>query len=197
MPLPITPELALMHSRVWWVFYVGLTFVFTSLWKEASEQKGLLLVPSELAKRAPTHMRDEEAQHDEKTHSAAAHEKPTHRDETKTEGELIRNTSVFSWKNLTYTVQTSDGPRVLLNEVHGWIKPGYLGALMGASGAGKTTLLDVLAQRKTDGTIHGSVLVDGRPLSVSFQRSAGYCEQLDVHEPLTWVLFRNIHLATY
>ena len=34
-----------------------------------------------------------------------------------------------------------------------------------------------------DGTIHGEVFVDGRPLPVSFQRSAGYCEQLDVHEP--------------
>jgi ABC-type multidrug transport system ATPase subunit len=41
----------------------------------------------------------------------------------------------------------------------------------------------VLAQRKTDGTIHGDILVDGRPLPVSFQRAAGYCEQLDVHEP--------------
>lgn len=60
-----------------------------------------------------------------------------------------------------------------------------LGALMGSSGAGKTTLLDVLAQRKTDGTIKGSVLVDGRPLDISFQRSAGYCEQQDVHEPLS------------
>ncbi|KAF2648071.1 ABC transporter-like protein [Lophiostoma macrostomum CBS 122681] len=46
---------------------------------------------------------------------------------------------------------------------------------MGSSGAGKTTLLDVLAQRKTDGTIHGSVLVDGRPLP------------MDVHEPLSTV----------
>jgi ABC-type multidrug transport system ATPase subunit len=54
-------------------------------------------------------------------------------------------------------------------------------------GAGKTTLLDVLAQRKTDGTIHGEILVDGRPLPVSFQRSAGYCEQLDVHEPFCTV----------
>ncbi|CAG8975972.1 hypothetical protein HYALB_00012307 [Hymenoscyphus albidus] len=55
------------------------------------------------------------------------------------------------------------------------------------SGAGKTTLLDVLAQRKTDATIKGSIQVDGRPLTVSFQRSAGYCEQLDVHEPHTTV----------
>jgi ABC-type taurine transport system ATPase subunit len=33
-----------------------------------------------------------------------------------------------------------------------------------SSGAGKTTLLDVLAQRKTDGTINGSIMVDGREL---------------------------------
>ncbi|KAJ3454793.1 hypothetical protein MRS44_013393 [Fusarium solani] len=30
-------------------------------------------------------------------------------------------------------------------------------------------------------------MVDGRPLPVSFQRSAGYCEQLDVHEPFATV----------
>lgn len=104
-----------------------------------------------------------------------------------TEEQLVRNTSVFTWKNLTYTVKTLSGDRVLLDNVQGWVKPGMLGALMGSSGAGKTTLLDVLAQRKTDGTIKGSILVDGRPLSVSFQRSAGYCEQLDVHEPLATV----------
>lgn len=32
------------------------------------------------------------------------------------------------------------------------------------------------------GVIQGEVLVDGRPLPSSFQRSAGYCEQMDVHE---------------
>ena len=47
--------------------------------------------------------------------------------------------------------------------------------------------MDVLALRKTQGTISGSVLVDGRPLPASFQRSTGYCEQLDVHEPGTTV----------
>jgi ABC-type multidrug transport system ATPase subunit len=100
---------------------------------------------------------------------------------------LNRNTSIFTWKNLTYTVQTPTGDRVLLDNIHGWVKPGMLGALMGSSGAGKTTLLDVLAQRKTDGTINGSIMVDGRELPVSFQRMAGYCEQLDVHEPYATV----------
>lgn len=60
-----------------------------------------------------------------------------------------------------------------------------LRALVGSSGAGKTTLLDVLARHQTDGELSGAVLVDGQPSTASFQRSASYCEQLDVHEALT------------
>lgn len=98
--------------------------------------------------------------------------------------DLLQTKSIFTWRNLTYTVKNADGSgdRKLLDNVEGYVKPGMLGALMGSSGAGKTTLLDVLAQRKTTGTIHGSVLVDGRPIPMSFQRSAGYVEQLDIHE---------------
>lgn len=105
----------------------------------------------------------------------------------KAEKALIQNTSVFTWRDLTYTVKTSSGDRVLLDSVNGYIKPGTLGALMGSSGAGKTTLLDVLAQRKTDGQLSGKIHVDGRVLPLAFQRSAGYCEQQDVHEPLATV----------
>jgi ABC-type glutathione transport system ATPase component len=54
--------------------------------------------------------------------------------------DLIRNTSVFTWKNLTYTVKVPGGERVLLDKVSGFIKPGSLGALMGSSGAGKVIL---------------------------------------------------------
>ncbi|KAL5044211.1 hypothetical protein BDW71DRAFT_199087 [Aspergillus fruticulosus] len=54
---------------------------------------------------------------------------------------------------------------------------------MGCSGAGKTTLLNVLAQRKDSGEITGSILVNSKPQNISFQRTTGYCEQLDVHEP--------------
>lgn len=50
------------------------------------------------------------------------------------------------------------------------------------SGAGKTTLLNCLAQRVDTGVITGEMLIDGRPLPKSFQRSTGYVEQLDVHE---------------
>ncbi|KAJ5456038.1 uncharacterized protein N7458_004302 [Penicillium daleae] len=90
-------------------------------------------------------------------------------------------------KNPTYTVKTPYSDRVLLDNVQGFVKPGTLGALIGSLGAGKTTLLDVLAQRKTNGAIHSSVLVNSRPLPVSFQRSAGYVEQIDIHESLSTV----------
>lgn len=89
--------------------------------------------------------------------------------------------STFTWKDLDYHVSFHGEKKQLLNKVFGYVKPGNLVALMGASGAGKTTLLDVLAQRKDSGEIRGSVLIDGRPVSISFQRTTGYCEQMDVH----------------
>lgn len=165
----------------WWALFVFVTIVATSRWRGASENGPALLIPRENLKHVAKSSNDEESQPQENWTSKDDSNK------TNTEAQLIRNTSVFTWKNLTYTVQTPSRDRVLLDNVHGWVKPGMLGALMGSSGAGKTTLLDVLAQRKTDGTIKGSIMVDGRPLPVSFQRSAGYCEQLDVHEPLATV----------
>ncbi|KAI1497600.1 ABC transporter [Biscogniauxia marginata] len=178
----------------WWALFVGITVFCTSRWRSVAEGGSSLLIPREKAKIHQALKRDLEAQtvldearkNDSEYRSGdeTAVEVP---DQNEKDGNLIRNTSVFTWKNLTYTVKTPSGDRVLLDNVQGWVKPGMLGALMGASGAGKTTLLDVLAQRKTDGTIHGSILVDGRPLPVSFQRSAGYCEQLDVHEPYATV----------
>ncbi|OJJ79127.1 uncharacterized protein ASPGLDRAFT_137595 [Aspergillus glaucus CBS 516.65] len=80
----------------------------------------------------------------------------------------------------------------LLNQVFGFVKPGSLVALMGCSGAGKITLLDVLAQHKDSGEITGSILVDGKPQKISFQRTTGYCEQLDVHELSATVFFPHV-----
>ncbi|KAI4100558.1 MAG: hypothetical protein L6R37_005390 [Teloschistes peruensis] len=176
----------------WWAFFVFVTIVATSNWKEMAGKSGFLLIPRENAKKNAQHLtRDEESQMKEKPASRGTvtlyDSSSSSMDEKTVDNQLISNTSVFTWKDLTYTVKTPSGDRVLLDKVQGWVKPGMLGALMGSSGAGKTTLLDVLAQRKTEGTITGSILVDGRPLSVSFQRSAGYCEQLDIHEPTATV----------
>ncbi|KAI0137500.1 ABC-2 type transporter-domain-containing protein [Xylariales sp. AK1849] len=178
----------------WWALFVFITIVMTTRWRSAAEGGPSLLIPREKAKVARALQGDLESQAQEKpagSQSSDYRNKDSTADGTPeqsaVEQDLVRNTSVFTWKNLSYIVKTPTGDRLLLDNVHGWVKPGMLGALMGSSGAGKTTLLDVLAQRKTEGTIHGSVLVDGRPLPVSFQRSAGYCEQLDVHEPFSTV----------
>lgn len=72
----------------------------------------------------------------------------------------------------------------LLHEITGALRPGVLTALMGVSGAGKTTLMDVLAGRKTTGTIEGEIRIGGYPkVQETFARVSGYCEQTDIHSP--------------
>lgn len=96
--------------------------------------------------------------------------------------ESPQHRKTFTWENLNYHVPSANGPLRLLHDVQGYVKPGTLTALMGASGAGKTTCLDVLAQRKNTGVISGDILVDGRPLTSDFARGTAYAEQMDVHE---------------
>ena len=72
----------------------------------------------------------------------------------------------------------------ILKGVSGSFRPGALTALMGISGAGKTTLMDVLAGRKTNGYIKGSISISGYPKKQeTFARVSGYCEQDDIHSP--------------
>ena len=52
------------------------------------------------------------------------------------------------------------------------------------AGAGKTTLLDVVAGRKTIGTVTGDILVNGHPKDQrTWARAVGYVEQTDIHSP--------------
>ncbi|KJZ78583.1 hypothetical protein HIM_01974 [Hirsutella minnesotensis 3608] len=104
-------------------------------------------------------------------------------DETGSDDLRIRSESILTWEELNYDVPVAGGTRRLLRDVYGYVRPGELTALMGASGAGKTTLLDVLASRKNIGVIGGNVLVDGAKPGLEFQRSTSYAEQLDMHEP--------------
>ena len=92
-----------------------------------------------------------------------------------------KSEAIFHWRDLCYDVPVKGGERRILNNVDGWVKPGTLTALMGASGAGKTTLLDCLAERVTMGVITGNIFVDGRLRDESFPRSIGYCQQQDLH----------------
>ena len=99
----------------------------------------------------------------------------------------FQSKAVLTWENMCYYVPAQSGDLQLLDGIFGYIKPGQLTALMGASGAGKTTLLDVLAARKTIGKITGLKLIDGREPSKAFQRQTSYAEQLDILEPTSTV----------
>lgn len=96
------------------------------------------------------------------------------------------------WRDVEYTVTLNKnlggGTKLLLQRLSGVAVPGKLMALMGASGAGKTTLLDVIAGRKTSGSMKGSILLNGFPKETkSFARLTAYCEQLDVHNSFSTV----------
>lgn len=49
---------------------------------------------------------------------------------------IAENTSIFTWQDVNYTIPYKGGQRKLLQNVNGYVKPGRLTALMGASGAG-------------------------------------------------------------
>jgi len=44
--------------------------------------------------------------------------------------------AVFTWENLSYQVPVRGGQKKLLQDIFGYVKPGSMTALMGASGAG-------------------------------------------------------------
>jgi len=69
---------------------------------------------------------------------------------------------------------------VILDKVNGIFQTGRMTALMGPSGSGKTSLLDVVAGRKSSGTIEGRVLYGGvKPPRATLRQAVGYVEQFD------------------
>lgn len=95
--------------------------------------------------------------------------------------EALRVKDIFVWKDVDYVIPYEGGERRLLDNVSGYCIPGTLTALMGESGAGKTTLLNTLAQRIDFGVVTGDMLVNGKPLDLSFSRRTGYVQQQDIH----------------
>lgn len=122
-----------------WVLFVVLTIIATSNWKAQGGKSGFLLVPREKVKKNMHNLSNDEEAQTVQDKAVVNSSSTSSSDDTKVDDQLIRNTSVFTWKNLSYTVKTPSGDRVLLDNVQGWVKPGMLGALMGSSGAGKTT----------------------------------------------------------
>lgn len=98
-----------------------------------------------------------------------------------------RSRGTFMWRDVSCSVQESSSSKQILRNCDGWLLPGTMTALMGASGAGKTTLLNILAERHAVGIVSGLSLIDARYQDHAFARTVGYTQQQDLHLPTTTV----------
>ncbi|KAK3026259.1 hypothetical protein RJ639_041635 [Escallonia herrerae] len=84
----------------------------------------------------------------------------------------------LEFNNLSYSVmkkQKRDGVWInkeayLLNDISGQALRGEVMAIMGPSGAGKSTFLDALAGRIAQGSLEGSVRIEGKPVTTSYMK---------------------------
>lgn len=173
------------------VLYILITGAATELFSFAEGGGGALVFKrSKRAKQALKEQKkplDEEKAAAEIVHSSNNEDADLTMAKTKSKAEealesISNSDSIFTWKDVSYSVPYLGGEKQLLNNISGYAKPGVMVALMGASGAGKTTLLNTLAQRQTIGVVSGAMLVDGKPLDLDFQRGTGFCEQMDIHD---------------
>ncbi|ODQ80831.1 hypothetical protein BABINDRAFT_161036 [Babjeviella inositovora NRRL Y-12698] len=161
------------------VFFL-FTYVVLTEYNKGAMQKGEVLL---FQKRSLKKLKQQQKISDEETGSLEKvsreqEEEGSYNDSDKLSG----SSNIFHWRDLTYQVKIKTENRVILNNISGWVKPGQLTALMGASGAGKTTLLNTLSERLTSGAVtNGIRMVNGHPLDDFFQRTTGYVQQQDLH----------------
>lgn len=167
---------------VCYIVFFLFTYITLVEYNKGAMQKGEILVFQRSAlKKEKKRLRDLESGVGEKIKED---EKFDEEESSKNsqESKLPVSEDIFHWRHLRYQVKIKGHDRIILNDVDGWVKPGQVTALMGASGAGKTTLLNALSERLTSGKItNGTRLVNGRSLDSSFQRSIGYVQQQDLH----------------
>jgi ABC-type multidrug transport system ATPase subunit len=171
------------YSNVWRNFGILMAFLvgFMAIYFAAVEFNSTVASTAEALVfprgDIPAHLDPKRVGKDEETSEAAAGVDMEHSPRDPKTGTIEPQRDIFTWKDVVYDIDVKDGKRRLLDHVSGWVKPGTLTALMGASGAGKTTLLDVLAQRTSVGVVTGDMLVSGEPFGADFQRQTGYVQQ--------------------
>ncbi|RDW23337.1 ABC-2 type transporter-domain-containing protein [Yarrowia lipolytica] len=160
------------------IIFFGAFYLFAVEYIQGAKSKGEVLV----FRKEHIKKQRKEKNGDIESGVTMAGEKGTQESESSnTSINLQAQRGIYQWKDVCYDIKVKDGERRLLDHVDGFVKPGTLTALMGASGAGKTTLLDVLADRKSTGVVTGEMLVNGEHRDGSFQRKTGYVQQQDLH----------------
>lgn len=115
-----------------WIFFTIMTAVGFELLESTSSASVLLY-----RRGAKAHLKDEEK-------GQNALPEPV---SPKPESAMEVRQSTFAWKDLDYYVKAGGEKKQLLENVFGYVKPGNLVALMGASGAGKTTLVSLESRK--------------------------------------------------
>ena len=158
------------------IFLCG-TYLVATEYVSSSPSKGEVLVFQRSHKDTHTNQTDVEAQNLQQTSHMIAK-----RNSSRSVSMHDKNHgATFLWDGLCYDVKVRDGSRRLLEKIDGWVKPGTVTALMGASGAGKTTLLNVLADRASTGVVSGGKLIDAAYEKGGSARNVGYAQQQDFH----------------
>ncbi|GAA5839263.1 hypothetical protein JCM11251_006022 [Rhodosporidiobolus azoricus] len=175
-------------------FYMGVTLIAYAYQKDETVEGGVMLykrgaAPPELVEaiEAPGHKGDEEQGGADRNARSEVVKDVSDEAKDKAADTLQSAADIYTWRNVCYDIMIKGEPRRLLNNVSGYVRPGALTCLMGESGAGKTTLLNTLAQRIDTGVVTGDMLVNGKPLPISFQRQTGYVQQQDTHMATTTV----------
>ncbi|KAJ8078446.1 Multidrug resistance protein [Marasmius tenuissimus] len=159
------------------IIFFMITYLAATEFNEAAKSKGEVLV----FRRGHVPLSNRKTDDEETTIITAQEKRVVEMDSGDGAGIIQKQTSIFHWEDVSYDIKIKGQPRRILDNVDGWVEPGKLTALMGASGAGKTTLLDTLASRVTTGVVTGSMFVDGKSRDESFQRQTGYVQQQDLH----------------
>ncbi|WRT67810.1 uncharacterized protein IL334_004784 [Kwoniella shivajii] len=79
------------------------------------------------------------------------------------------------------------GNKIILNDSSGFIEPGGFACILGPSGAGKSTLVDILAGKRKEGILCGSVGFT-REGGSEHRVKVGYVDQADILSPTSTVL---------
>ena len=106
----------------------------------------------------------------------------------------------LAFVELGYTTAPSRGSKSILRGITGCVLPGELIALMGPSGSGKTTLLDVLAHRRPQAEVEGTIYANGISCATThgqtlFKSRSGYMLQLADTFSLTMTVRENLAYA--